>query len=106
VAHLGWHHSVKRARALGMVRLRIEADPTAERLCRATGATTVAELPSQSVAGRGLPLMTGLFGIAREVRSQVDRSVAVETRPQGRSCRSLSLLGGLRIESGRRYTLG
>lgn len=46
------------AARLGFTRLSIDADPHAEGFYRAMGAVTVGRVPSGSIAGRTLPLMT------------------------------------------------
>ncbi|WP_371223774.1 GNAT family N-acetyltransferase [Roseovarius sp. 2305UL8-3] len=49
--------SVEAARAIGAIRLMIEADPGAEPFYARMGAVTVGTAPSGSIPGRVLPLM-------------------------------------------------
>lgn len=51
-------HALAAAGRLGFTRLSIDADPHAEPFYRAMGAVTVGRVPSGSVAGRTLPLMS------------------------------------------------
>jgi GNAT superfamily N-acetyltransferase len=50
-----WAHAVDRARAMGMSRLVIDADPNAEGFYAHMGARQVGTVPSGSIAGRYLP---------------------------------------------------
>jgi GNAT superfamily N-acetyltransferase len=58
VGRLLYEHALATAARLGFTRLSIDADPNAEPFYRAMGAVTVGRVPSGSVAGRTLPLMT------------------------------------------------
>lgn len=51
-------HAVRTAAGLGFTRLTIDADPNAESFYRAMGAVTVSRVPSGSIPGRTLPLMS------------------------------------------------
>lgn len=51
-------HALATAGRLGFTRLAIDADPNAEPFYRAMGAVTVGRVPSGSIAGRTLPLMS------------------------------------------------
>lgn len=53
-----WDHAVATARQGGYASLRIEADPNAAGFYRAMGAERVGEVPSGSVPGRSLPLLS------------------------------------------------
>ena len=53
-----WEHAVATARKAGYRSLRIEADPNAVGFYRAMGAEQVGEVPSESIPGRALPLLT------------------------------------------------
>ena len=50
-----WTHLMDRARALGLRRILIDADPHAEPFYRAMGAEPAGEVPSVSIPGRMLP---------------------------------------------------
>lgn len=50
-------HLLEEARAAGFIRLRIDADPSAEPFYLAAGAVRVGEVASASVPGRVLPLL-------------------------------------------------
>jgi GNAT superfamily N-acetyltransferase len=52
-----WDDAVERACSLGHVRLLIESDPYAEGFYRKLGAERIGEVPSESMAGRSLPLL-------------------------------------------------
>ncbi|WP_374204239.1 GNAT family N-acetyltransferase [Streptomyces sp. HPF1205] len=58
VGRLLFGHVAATAARLGFTRLSIDADPNAEPFYRAMGAVTVGRVPSGSIAGRTLPLMT------------------------------------------------
>ena len=58
VGRLLFEHALAVARALGLERLRLEADPNAEPFYRAMGASRVGLVPSGAAVGRSLPLMT------------------------------------------------
>ncbi|MGP4112678.1 GNAT family N-acetyltransferase [Streptomyces sp. 4N509B] len=58
VGRLLFEHALAVAQTLGFTRLEIGADPHAEAFYRAMGATRVGKVPSGSVPGRELPLMT------------------------------------------------
>lgn len=53
-----FEHAAETARGLGFRRLRIEAEPRAEGFYLAMGATRVGEVPSGSIPGRSLPLLS------------------------------------------------
>jgi GNAT superfamily N-acetyltransferase len=53
-----WQHAVATAAGAGYVSLRVEADPNAVGFYTAMGARQVGEVPSGSVPGRTLPLLT------------------------------------------------
>jgi GNAT superfamily N-acetyltransferase len=64
-AHIGtgvgrrlWAHAVDTARATGFRTLRIDADPHAEGFYLAMGAQRIGAVPSGSVPGRELPLLS------------------------------------------------
>ncbi|MER7081216.1 Acetyltransferase (GNAT) family protein [Saccharopolyspora kobensis] len=50
-----WAHAVAAARALGLQRFTIDADPFAEGFYRKLGAVRVGVTPSESIPGRELP---------------------------------------------------
>ncbi|RKT88708.1 Acetyltransferase (GNAT) domain-containing protein [Saccharopolyspora antimicrobica] len=50
-----WEHAVAAARALGLQRFTIDADPFAEDFYRKLGAVRVGVTPSDSIPGRELP---------------------------------------------------
>lgn len=52
-----WEDAMRRAAALGMRRVSVDADPHAEGFYLAMGAERYGEAPSQSIAGRMLPQM-------------------------------------------------
>ncbi|MDQ1041967.1 GNAT superfamily N-acetyltransferase [Streptomyces sp. V4I2] len=58
VGRLLFEHALAVARAQGFTRLEIGADPYAEPFYRAMGATRLGTVPSGSIPGRKLPLMT------------------------------------------------
>jgi len=57
IGRLLWQKLLERARAKGMVELRLDADPNAVPFYQALGFETVGECPSGSIAGRTLPHM-------------------------------------------------
>jgi GNAT superfamily N-acetyltransferase len=58
VGRLLFQHALAVAAALGFKRLEIESDPHAEPFYRAMGATHIGTVPSGSIPGRELPLLT------------------------------------------------
>ncbi len=59
-----WRHALAAATAAGFASLVIEADPNAAGFYRAMGAQQVGEVPSGSVRGRKLPLLTMELGVS------------------------------------------
>ena len=59
-----WNHAVTAAGAAGYRTLRIEADPNAVGFYQAMGAKQVGEVPSGSIPGRTLPLLSFTLGRA------------------------------------------
>jgi GNAT superfamily N-acetyltransferase len=57
-----WRHVTETARAKGFTSLRIEADPHAEEFYLAMGAVRIGEIPSGSIPGRTLPLLSWVAG--------------------------------------------
>lgn len=53
-----WQHAVATARMTGYTSLRIEADPNAVGFYKVMGAEEIGEVPSGSIPGRTLPLLT------------------------------------------------
>jgi GNAT superfamily N-acetyltransferase len=53
-----WQHAMAMARALGVRRVRIEADPFAERFYLRQGAVRIGETPSDAIPGRVIPLLS------------------------------------------------
>lgn len=53
-----WRHATEIARAEGFTSLRIAADPHAQAFYLVMGATRVGKIPSGSVPGRVLPLLS------------------------------------------------
>ena len=56
-----WRELLKHAKQIGGSKLTIVADPNAEGFYLKQGAVRVAEIPSQSIAGRQLPLLEFCF---------------------------------------------
>jgi GNAT superfamily N-acetyltransferase len=59
-----WQHAMAAARSLGVQRVRIEADPFAERFYLRQGAVRIGETPSDAIPGRVIPLLS--FDLAEE----------------------------------------
>lgn len=59
-----WRHALAAAAGAGYSSLVIEADPNAAGFYRAMGARQVGEVPSGSVRGRKLPLLTMELGVS------------------------------------------
>jgi ribosomal protein S18 acetylase RimI-like enzyme len=53
-----WNHALATASAAGFTSLRIEADPNAIGFYRAMGAEQIGEVPSGSIPGRTLPVLS------------------------------------------------
>jgi GNAT superfamily N-acetyltransferase len=53
-----WRHAMALARSLGVQRVRIEADPFAERFYLRQGAVRIGETPSDAIPGRVIPLLS------------------------------------------------
>jgi GNAT superfamily N-acetyltransferase len=62
-----WQHAAADAARAGYLSLRVEADPHAAGFYRAMGAVEAGEVPSGSVPGRALPLLT--YALAAPSRS-------------------------------------
>ncbi|MFF2653434.1 GNAT family N-acetyltransferase [Streptomyces sp. NPDC058045] len=58
IGRLLFQHTLAAARDQGFARLTIDSDPNAEPFYRAMGAVRIGEVPSGSIAGRVLPLMS------------------------------------------------
>ncbi|WP_052849362.1 GNAT family N-acetyltransferase [Streptomyces avicenniae] len=57
IGRLLFTHAADTARAAGCTSLLIDADPHAEGFYRAMGGVRIGEMPSESIAGRMLPLL-------------------------------------------------
>jgi len=78
-----WQHAVALARSLGVRTLRIESDPNAEGFYLAMGAVRIGEAPSQSIAGRSIPVLE--FDLDASYDSREKISDAMNNDPVGRA---------------------